>query len=86
VAGLLAGALCHWDGVSGLHCYLQSMSTTSWNPHRPSLPNSAPRQVGTLVNCAGMYQPPAFLEELPDQRIQDMLVINSYVPTMVSEG
>ncbi|PRW20715.1 beta-ketoacyl reductase [Chlorella sorokiniana] len=40
-------------------------------------------EVGILVNCAGLYQPPAFLEELPDQRILDMLTINSYVPTML---
>lgn len=50
----------------------------------PSRSPPNPVQVGILVNNAGLYQPPAFLEELSEQRIQDMLTINSLVPTMVS--
>ncbi len=42
-------------------------------------------QVGILINCAGMFQPhPDYIEAMPDQRMQDMVTLNSLVPTMVS--
>lgn len=59
----------------------------AWQAPLAAVPTGRPAhrmQVGILVNCAGMFQPhPDYLEAMPDQRLQDMVTLNSLVPTMV---
>ena len=40
--------------------------------------------MGTLINNAGLFQPfPDYLEEMPEQRIRNMVTVNALVPTLV---